>query len=100
MKLVACIALAAVASANLLFRDIANVISDVTPQIIDVVNDVAPTFEKNGLGALVETRIYDDGFHKIISQPIQDIAFDWSQQFDMINDLTEKMIAMKANDSQ
>jgi len=36
----------------------------------------------------------------IISQPIQDIAFDWSQQFDMINDLTEKMIAMKANDSQ
>jgi hypothetical protein len=79
MKLVACLALTAVASANQLFRDITDVISDVTPQIIDVVNDVAPTFEKNGLGALVETRLYDDGFHKIINQPIQSIAFDWSQ---------------------
>jgi len=45
------VALAAVASANqMLFTD--------------------ATFEKNGLGALVETRTHEGGFHKIINQPL------------------------------
>lgn len=99
MKFLATIALAAVASANLLLRDIADVISDVTPQVAEVIADIQqPTFEKNGLGALVETRMREDGFHKIISQPLEDIAFDYGQRFDLINDLTHKLQAMKEND--
>jgi len=49
------------------------------------------TFEKNGLGALVETITFEDGFHKIITSPLQSIAFDYSQQYDLITDLTKKI---------